>query len=140
MKNSVEFLSIETPNILSVNPKINLPDSLICNGCHTLCLIDLLSLETNLSDSDIYQIRCSFMLTQESGSNLYCGFTKAMIIANNKDFLRLWSNQNLENIEKVIVPFNPTNSHWILLLLDINNCELSILDSLGQLYEGSRNF
>ena len=60
MKNSVEFLSIETPNILSVNLKINLSDSLICNGCHTLYLIDLLSLETNLSDSDIYQIRCSF--------------------------------------------------------------------------------
>ena len=158
MKNSVEFLSIETPDILSVNLKINLSDSLICNGCHTICLIDLLSLETNLSDSNIYQIRCSFArfkkgwlhdevinsymyrLTQESSSNLYCGFTKAMIIANNKDFLRLWSNQNLENIEKVIVPFNPRNSHWILLLLDINNCELSILDSLGQLYEGSRNF
>ena len=133
-------------------------DSLIYNGCHTLCLIDLLSLETNLSDSDIYRIRCSFarlkkgwlhdevinsymyMLNQESDSNLYCGSTGGMIIANNKDFSGLWFNQKLENIEKVIIPFNPTNSHWILLLLDMNNCELSILDPLGQLYEGSRNF
>ena len=79
------------------------------------------------------------MLTQENGSNLYCGSTEA-IIANNKDFSRLWFNQNLENIERVIIPFNPTNSHWILPLLDINNCELSILDPLGQLCDGSRNF
>ena len=63
-----------------------------------------------------------------------------MIIANNKDFLRLWFIQNLENIEKVIIPFNPKNSHWILLLLGINNCELFTLDPLGQLCEGSRNF
>ena len=134
VKNSVEFLSIETPKILGVIPKINLSDSLIYNGCHTLCLIDLLSLETNLSDSDIYRIRCSFarfkkgwlhdevinsymyMLTQENGSNLHCGSTEAMIIVNNKDFSRLLFNQNLENIERVIIPFNPTNSHWILPL------------------------
>ena len=79
-------------------------DSLIYNGCHTLCLIDLLSLETILSDSDIYRIRCIFasfkkgrlhdevinnymyVLTQENGSNLYCSSTEAMIIANSKDF------------------------------------------------------
>ena len=36
--------------------------------------------------------------------------------------------------------FNPTNSHWISPLLDINNCELSILDLLGQLCEEGRNF
>lgn len=51
------------------------------------------------------------MLTKENGSNLYSGSTENMIIANNKDFLRLWFNQNLENIERVIIPFNPTNSH-----------------------------
>ena len=86
MKNSVEFFSIETPKILSAILKISLSDSLIYNGCHALCLIVLLSLETNLSDSDIYRIRCSFarfkkgwlhdevinsymyMLTQENGS------------------------------------------------------------------------
>ena len=81
-----------------------------------------------------------YMLTQENSSNLYCGSTEAMIIANNKDFLRLWFNQNLENIERIIIRFNPTNSHWILLLLDINNCELSMFDPLRQLCEGSRNF
>ena len=93
------------------------------------CLIGLLSLETNLSVSYIYRLRCSFarikkewlhdevissymyMLTKENGSNLYSGSTENMIIANNKDFLRLWFNQNLENIERVIIPFNPTNSH-----------------------------
>ena len=63
-----------------------------------------------------------------------------MIIANNKDFSRLWFNQNLENIARVIIPLNPTNSHWIMLLLDINNCKLPILDPLGQLCEWSRNF
>ena len=72
------------------------------------------------------------MLTQENDSNLYCGSTGAMIIANNKHFSRLWFNQNLEIIERVIIPFNPTNSDWILLLLDIN--------LLGQLCEGSSNF
>ena len=51
MKNSVEFSSIVTPKILSVIPKTNLLNSLIYNGCHTLCLIDLLSPETNLNDS-----------------------------------------------------------------------------------------
>ena len=119
MKNSAEFLSIETPKILSIIPKINLSDSSIYNGYHTLCLIDLLSLEKNLSDRDIYRIRCSFakfkkgwlhdeviMLTQENCSNLYYGSTEAMIIANNKDFSRLWFNQNLENTERVIIPFN----------------------------------
>ena len=119
MKNSVEFLSIGTPKILSIIPKINLPDSLIYNGYHPLCLIDLLSLEKNLSDCDIYRIRCSFakfkkgwlhdeaiMLTQENCSNLYCGSTEAMIIANNKELSRLWFNQNLENTERVVIPFN----------------------------------
>ena len=81
-----------------------------------------------------------YMLTQETGSNLYCGSTETMIIANNKDFSRLWFTQNLENIEKVIILLNPTNSYWMLLLLDINNCELSILDPLGQPCEGSRKF
>ena len=33
-------------------PKIRLLDSLIYNGCHSLCLINLLSLETNLIESD----------------------------------------------------------------------------------------
>ena len=126
--------------------------------CHALCLIDLISLETNFSDSDIYRIRCSFtsfkkgwlhdevinsymyMLTQENASNLYCCSTEGMIIASNKDFSTLWFDQNLENIENAIITFNSTNSHCILLLLDINNYELSILYPLGQLYEGSRNF
>ena len=92
-----------------------------------------------------------YMLTQVHGSNLYYGSIEAMIIANNQDFSRLQFNKNLENIEKVIIPLNPTNSSWILLLLDINNCELSrkkkknkkklsIFDPLCKLCEGSRNF
>ena len=72
-----------------------------------------------------------YMLTQENGVNLYCDSTEAMIIASNKDFSRLWFNQNFENIERVIIPFNPRNNHWILLLLDINNCKLNILNPLG---------
>ena len=126
--------------------------------CHALCLIDLISLETNFSDSDIYRIRCSFtsfkkgwlhdevinnymyMLTQENGSNLYCCSTEGVFIASNKDFSTLRFDQNLENFENVIITFNSTNSHCILLLLDINNYELFILYPLGQLYEGSRNF
>ena len=80
-----------------------------------------------------------YMLTQVHGSNLYYGSIEAMINANNKDFSRLQFNKNLENIEKVIMPLNPTNSSWILLLLDIN-CELSIFDPLCKLCEGSRNF
>ena len=43
-----------------------------------------------------------YVLIQENDSNLYCGST-SMIITNNKDFLRLWFNQNLENIERVII-------------------------------------
>ena len=111
-----------------------------------------------MSHSGIYRIRCSFarfkkgwlheevingymhILTQENDNSLCCSSTEAMIIENKKDFSRLWFNQNLENIKRVITPFNPTYSHWILLLLDINSCELFILDPLGKLCEGSRNF
>lgn len=98
LKNLIEHFRIETPNILRVVPKINLSDSLIYNGSHASCLIDLLSLETNMSDSDSYKIRHSFdrskkgslrdefikcymyMLTQENDSYLYYDLTEAMIL------------------------------------------------------------
>lgn len=98
VKNLIEHFRIETPNILRVVPKINLSDSLIYNGSHASCLIDFLSLETNMSDSDSYKIRHSFdrskkgsqrdefikcymyMLTQENDSYLYYDLTEAMIL------------------------------------------------------------
>ena len=42
VKNSFEFLSIKTPKVLCVIPKISFSDSLIYNGRHTLSLTDLL--------------------------------------------------------------------------------------------------
>ena len=45
-------------------------------------------------------------------------------------FRKLWKNQDFSSISLVLIPFNPTNSHWILIVINIERKTIAVLDPL----------
>ena len=41
-------------------------------------------------------------------------------------------NYDLNKISKILIPFNPSNCHWLLIFIDITNKMVYILDPLSE--------
>ena len=54
---------------------------------------------------------------------------EALLIVHGKSFGRLWKNINLSIVNKIFIPFNPNNLHWVLIYINI---EMSVHISLIQ--------
>ncbi|XP_065647825.1 uncharacterized protein LOC136077118 [Hydra vulgaris] len=60
----------------------------------------------------------------------YLGPTEASALSCSKSLRLLWRDVDTKVIEQVLIPFNPTNSHWILIYLKVITKEVTVLDPL----------
>ena len=60
----------------------------------------------------------------------YLGPTEALALSCSKSLQLLWRDVDTKVIEQVLIPFNPTNSHWILIHLKVITKEVTVLDPL----------
>jgi len=138
-----------SPKLIEKPPSDTWGKTILKNGCHSLSYLDLLSLETTFPNSDKATIKKkdpqfkvgwlhdeiinSFIrnVTEVYSKNcLYVCSTTAMSISHGNSFRRLWSNRKLCAVETILIPFNPSGSHWILVVLNKINKTITILDPL----------
>ncbi|XP_065682272.1 uncharacterized protein LOC136095504 [Hydra vulgaris] len=123
--------------------------TLVRDGPHQLSFISLLTLE-NIISSDLLQkikkkkiqFQKGWLQDEVIGSFLhclekrfpfmkYCGPTEALALSYSRSIKLLWKDVDTENIDQVFIPFNPTNSHWILIHLKVKTEEINVLDPLA---------
>ena len=72
---------------------------------------------------------------------LYCETTETLLISHGESFRRLWKNQSIQKDSVIIIPFNPTGYHWILIQIDLRKRRHCIIDPLrDDIDEGSETF
>ena len=94
----------------------------------------LLTIEENVTEEEKFEIRScersfrvgwltddiieSFLcqLQQQYTNVIVCGATEALAIIQSKSIRLLWKGVDLSTKDLVLVPFNPSNSHWTCLL------------------------
>ena len=134
--------------IVNQHPPIPLSSPLLKNGFHTITYLDLLSLETAHTTSQLVNVRKydkhfktgwlhdevinSFLhvLTSNRTEFLLCESSTALVISEGKSFRKLWKDEELSSKSCVFIPFNPNNCHWLLVVLKIHRKEISVLDPL----------
>jgi len=122
--------------------------TLLKNGCHNLSFMDLLSLEVHHSSSQLDQLKkidrtfktgwlhdevinsYFYHLSSMYANVLYCGSTEALLICSGKSFRNLWKNINYHQKNLVLIPFNYTGTHWMLVSLNVTSGHLSIIDPM----------
>ena len=132
--------------ITSLNVPLQKP--ILKNGFHSITYLNLFSLEVSQSQHQLSKIRSidpkfhpgwlhdevvnSFLFEIEKQFHkiLYCGSTEALLIFNGKNFRKMWKGKSFTSKQYLFIPFNPTNSHWILLFVKIKSGTLYILDPL----------
>lgn len=137
------------PKIVDKPPVgINVTKDIISNGDHILTYLNFLTLEVTMLSTDkkkIIAIEPNFKvawlcgevinsffytLTKNVPHILYICSTTALSIGQGKPFRRLWNGTNLDTITKILIPFNPNGSHWILIVCCIKNKTIAVLDPL----------
>ena len=139
---------VMTSRIVNQYPAIVLSSPLLKNGFHTITYLDLLSLGTAHTTSQLANIReydkhfktgllhdeviNSFLhvLTSNRTEFLLCESSAALVISEGKSFRKLWKDEELSSKSCVFIPFNPNNCHWLLVVLKIHRKEISVLDPL----------
>ena len=138
-----------TSNIITQLPSIRFSTSLLRNGRHSLTYLDLLSLESARSRSQLEKIwkydrrfrtgwlhneiinSFLYMLTKKNRSTLYCGSAAALVVAGKKSFRKLWKNEDLFSKSFIFISFNPNKCHWILVVVNISERAIWFLDPLA---------
>lgn len=123
-------------------------ETLLKNGCHSLTFMDLLSLEVHHSSFQLAEIKkidrsfktgwlhdeiinsFCYHLSNIHSNVLYCGSTEALLISSGKSFRNLWKGVNLHEKDLVLIPFNHTGNHWILITLTVKSGSLSVIDPM----------
>ena len=120
---------VMTSRIVNQYPAIVLSSPLLKNGFHTITYLDLLSLGTAHTTSQLANIRKydkhfktgllhdevinSFLhvLTSNRTEFLLCESSAALVISEGKSFRKLWKDEELSSKSCVFIPFNPNNCH-----------------------------
>ena len=53
-----------------------------------------------------------------------------MVISEDKSFRRLWKDQSISKKPIIIIPFDPNNCHWILVVVSIKERTIAVMDPL----------
>ena len=53
-----------------------------------------------------------------------------MVVSEGKSFRKLWKDQDISKKSMIIIPFNPNNYHWILVVLSIKERTIAVMDPL----------
>ncbi|XP_065651723.1 uncharacterized protein LOC136079611 isoform X2 [Hydra vulgaris] len=123
--------------------------TLVRHGPRQLSFISLLTLENRISSDLLQKFRKNNIQFQKGwlqdeviGSFLhclekrfsfmkYCGPTEALALSYSRSIKLLWKDVDTEKIDQVFIPFNPTNSHWILIHLKVKTEEITVIDPLA---------
>ena len=118
------------------------------NGSHTITCLDLLSLERTITASELTKIKkydknfktgwlhdeiinsFFYQLTNRNEELLSCDSTPALVISEGKSFRKLWKDQDISKKSMIIIPFNPNNCHWILVVVSIKERTIAVMDPL----------
>ena len=134
--------------IVNQHPPIPLSSPLLKNGFHTITYLDLLSLETAHTTSQLANVRKSdkhfktgwlhdevinsflHVLTSNRTEFLLCESSAALVISEGKSFRKLWKDEEISSKSCVFIPFNPKICQWLLVVLKVHRKEISVLDPL----------
>ena len=115
--------------IVNQHPPIPLSSPLLKNGFQTITYLDLLSLETAHTTSQLVNVRKydkhfktgwlhdevinSFLhvLTSNRTEFLLCESSAALVISEGKSFRKLWKDEELSSKSCIFIPFNANNCH-----------------------------
>ena len=110
---------------------------LLKNGSHIKTYLDLLSLERTITASKLTRIKeCDrnfktgwlhnkiinsffYQLTNRNEELLYCDSTAALVVSEGKSFRKLWKDQDISKKSMIIIPCNPNNCRWVLVVVSI---------------------
>lgn len=127
------------------------------HDCHHLSYVSLLTLEVAIPNSVLKKIkeadinfRKAWLQDEVIAAYLqclqckydgikYCAPTEAMCLSLSRSVKLLWSNENLSDIKLVLIPFNPSGIHWVLIVLNIDSDEILILDPMAKGYIKDNN-
>ena len=134
--------------IITRYPSIPLSSALLKIGQYTVTYLDLLSVEIAHSASQLTNIRkCdakfrtgwlhdeiinSFLYVSIKNDKrfLLCNSTAALCTLRGSSIRNLWKGEDISSVFNVIIPFNPNNCHWLLIILNIDQKTISVLDPL----------
>ena len=140
-KNEANGFDLKIIKNLNVSP---LQKPILKNGFHSITYFDLVSPEVSHSPHQLLKMRLIdlkfhpgwlhdevvnsflFQIEKQSHKILYCGSTEALLISNGKNFQKMWKEKSCTSKQYLFIPFNPTNSHWILLFVKIKSATLYI--------------
>ena len=71
-----------------------------------------------------------YQLTNRNEELLSCDSTAALVISEGKSFRKLWKDQDISKKSMIIIPFNPNNCHWILVVVSIKERTIAVMDPL----------
>ena len=126
----------------------SLSSHLLKNGSHIITYLDLLSLERTITASELTKIKkydrnfktgwlhdeiinsFFYQLANRNEELLYCDSNTALVISEGKSFRKLWKAQDISKKSIIIIPFNPNNCHWILVVVSIKERIIAVMDPL----------
>ena len=71
-------------------------------------------------------------LCKQNNRCLYVSSMNTLVLAKNGSIKKLWGNVDLNEKEIIFISWNPSGSHWILLVVDLLQRNLLYLDPLEQ--------
>ena len=113
-----------------------------------MCYGDLLSLEPTLDPTNLAMLKgfdngfkvgwlhdevvnlFFHQLYKAHDSIIYCPSTEALVIAQDKTYRRLWRGEDITNKELLLIPFNPSSNHWILIAIELIKRIMYIFDPM----------
>ena len=126
----------------------SLSSRLLKNGSHTITYLDLLSLERTITAFELAKIKkCDrnfktgwlhdeiinsffYQLTNRNEELLNCDSTAALVASEGKSFRKLCKDLGISKKSMIIIPFNPNNCHWILVVVFIEERTIAVMDPL----------
>ena len=137
-----------TPDVDSTTP---MRETLLRNGPNNLSILTLKSLEPFLPEY-VKELLCetdrpfrtgwlydeiidSFLwnLARQNDHILLCPslITKSMSSKSSASIRGLWKNQDFSNVRYIFGPWNPSGSHWVLIVADLVQQEIIYLDPIS---------
>ena len=138
--------SITDARQVALSTSTSLTEKLLQNDCFQLCLLDIISLELDVTQEELKKYKSLFSsfaigwlhdeiinsfildLARHHKHIIQVGSSEALLISHNKSFRKLWKDIDLTQKKLVVIPFNPNDIHWVLIIIDIGNKKVILLD------------
>ncbi|XP_066935256.1 uncharacterized protein [Clytia hemisphaerica] len=83
-----------------------------------------------LSDNVIDAFLETVVLHHKNCLTVSASIAKSISLGRARAFRRMWMGKSMDDVETVLVPFNASGSHWILIILKVKEQEIIVLDPM----------